>query len=215
MSSKYTTLVGLSGCHGTGKTTVLNALKARGLSVVEGSLARIAQAKLGIKTVTEAPSLLDALQLQFEIFYAMADRDRDILRNSDAEIVFVDRSPVDVYGYTHLWLMENAKALAELPIKEYERISDEARHLFAKLEQHGRDTYNHIIVFPLRDEIPFVAENNRANIQSRNYTATLMAYAGDLIEYHRDSRADVYQLKKLDVEERVDEILARVKRYGT
>lgn len=149
-------VVGLSGTHGTGKSTILSGVKSHSLAVRETSLSRTAQAELGWETLEEAgKSESNMWALQEAILSAMSQRDSAIC--STGEITLVDRTPADVWAYTHMWCVRLG-----INVEEYRRAQQFKESCFNMLQ-----LYATVIVVPPIDSIPFIAEANRADLPSR------------------------------------------------
>lgn len=150
-------IVTICGTHGTGKSTVIKEAIARGIPVSDAQLARSAQAKLGWDKLSRAEESLENMwELQKAILHAMLDRDAELAASS--EITIVERSPADAWAYTEMWLTRHG-------VDPY---ADPEAAIYRKtLESHARSAYLSFIILPMRDEIPFVEEPNRADLASR------------------------------------------------
>lgn len=149
-------VVGVVGAHCTGKSTIIQAVKAIGQTVDESQLSRAAQAALGWASLKPAQESQENMwELQDAILEAMKQRDDRI--NNSKIVTLVDRSPADVWGYTRLWMTR----LGEDKINQLKRRS----YLLKCLEM--ADNYRSQIIIPIRDEIHFVEEPNRADAESR------------------------------------------------
>lgn len=152
-------LVGLCGAHGTGKSTILQAVKELGYQVDETQLSRTAQKALGWSSLAEAQKSEDHMwALQDAVLEAMYDRDQRILESKIPTLV--DRTPADVWGYLCLWV----KRLNEEV--DWDRVSfykQQCRDMAARYSRH--------IIVPIREEIKFVTESNRADEESREFLA--------------------------------------------
>ena len=154
-------IYGLTGTHGTGKTTLLNAVKKRGISVNEAQLSRTAQAKLGWDKLSYAQDSLENMWLlQNAILFAMLDRDEALSNLVLDGPVIVDRTPADAWAYTAMWLTRHG----------IDPLYDPEATIYRKtLESHARNYYRGFIFLPMRAEIPFVEEPNRADLKSRAF----------------------------------------------
>lgn len=170
-------LVGFTGCHGTGKTTVLKELEQLGYSTRAQSLSRAAQAKLNLSVGAGNLDIHQAVTLQCAIADALITRDTNILHEREqykGGVVFADRSPIDVIGYNRLWVHENKEKLDALDESERSTILSVMDSLNMKLRQHVCTSYAGIVFFPIREEIPFVAESGRLTEETRYLTHDLM-----------------------------------------
>lgn len=149
-------IYGLTGAHGTGKSTIIKGVKEFGVNVVESSLSRIAQAQLGWNDLSPAEESEENMwTFQTKILEAMFDRDIAILESR--ELTLVDRTPADVWGYVSLWSSKIGK-VDETRAKVFK---GQCRALAAK--------YTEFIFVPISEHIPFVAEPNRAGIDTRDF----------------------------------------------
>jgi hypothetical protein len=149
-------IVALCGSHGTGKSTVIKEAIARGIKVSDAQLSRTAQAKLGWETLTRAQDSLENMWLlQNAVVHAMLERDEAL---DSEELNVVERSPADAWAYTRMWLTRHGID----PYRDPEAI------IYRKtLETHAKMAYDAFVIIPIREEIPFVEEPNRADLASR------------------------------------------------
>jgi AAA domain-containing protein len=149
-------IVGLCGTHGTGKSTILQGVKAAGYNVIETSLSREAQKQLGWSTLSEAEKSEENMwMLQECIRFAMFNRDMAI--NRSKVVTLVERTPADVWAYTAMW----CKRLDIDPFDNWH-----AKMYRARCQAMARE-YAVFLQVPVAEEIPFVAEPNRADLPSR------------------------------------------------
>lgn len=186
-------VVGLCGAHGTGKSTILRGVKAAGYKVDETQISREAQKLLGwdnLSVVEKNPT--NIWLLQDAVLQAMFDRDDRI--NKSGEITLVDRTPADIWGYTMLWLMRLDVIGPENREREaaYRR---QCRHLASKYAKH--------IVVPIKDEVAFVAEVNRADAKSREFHAQ---HVMNFIAGHLDKHV----VESISKEDRVKEVIGQL-----
>lgn len=153
-------LIGLTGAHGTGKSTILKGVKPFGVNTIESSLSRNAQTRLGWENLKPAEESEDRMwQLQEAILAAMNDRDEDVL--GSFKFTLVDRTPADVWSYVDLWctrLTANGIKVDEAHKRDFQR---RCRTMASR--------YSHHIIVPISDEVPFIAEHNRADLAGRDY----------------------------------------------
>jgi predicted ATPase len=150
-------VIGLCGTHGTGKSTVIQGLKNAGIPVNDAQLSRTAQKMLGWDSLAPVKeSVENVWKLQDAILSAMYDRDTQI--NQSGVHTIVDRTPADVAAYTLLWLFKLDYIGPENRYR-YDTFRGQCRNLASK--------YSHYIYFPIREEIPFVAEARRADGEDR------------------------------------------------
>lgn len=152
-------IIGLSGAHGTGKSTIAKDLAESGQRVDHTQLSRTAQAQLGWDTVDRVKDdIASALTLQEMICDAMKSRDESLMKQTpDSEFTVVERSPADVWAYTQLWCKYHNVDKFFNPI---------AIRIRAKCMEMLKN-YAGIIEVPINDSIPFVKEANRAGEDTR------------------------------------------------
>lgn len=149
-------LLGLSGAHGTGKSTIIRGVKEFGVNVIESSLARNAQALLGWKDLKPAEESEEKMwEFQYAILDAMSLRDQTVLESR--QYTLVDRTPADVWGYVALWSHRLGGA-NKLRLWDF---NNKCKNMAAVYDQH--------IVVPISEAIPFVAEPGRADEASREF----------------------------------------------
>jgi predicted ATPase len=184
-------VIGLCGTHGTGKSTVIKGLKEAGIPVDESQLSRAAQKMLGWDSLARVQeSSENVWMLQDAILAAMYDRDKRI--NDTKIVTIVDRTPADVAAYTLLWLFK------------LDHIGQENRHRYDTFRGMCRAmarNYARHILFPIRAEIPFVAEAQRANAEDRElHDKHIRNFLVGSAHHH--------ELETLTPEDRVNEIIS-------
>lgn len=153
-------VVGLSGTHGTGKSSIIQGVKGLGYTVNESQLSRAAQKELGWDKLSHAEESIENMwMLQDAILGAMYDRDFAI--SESKELTFVERTPADVWAYTAMWC-------ERLDIDIH---SSRARLYRAQCQQLMHDHYAYFIYVPMTDAVPFKEEPNRADLKSRVFVA--------------------------------------------
>lgn len=190
-------VVGLCGSHGTGKSTILQAIKRVGIPVDESTLSRTAQASLGWENLKPAQESQENMwELQDAILEALVARDRKI--NESKIVTLVDRTPADVWGYVQLWMDRLEKKGETIDLRH-------RRRYFGKITE-AAENYRCQIYVPIRDEIAFVEEPNRADVQSRLFHATAVEDFLTTFGYRHDV------VKALEVDNRVIEVSHYMKR---
>lgn len=152
-------IIGLSGTHGTGKSTILQGVKAAGFKMDESQLSRTAQKNLGWSSLSIVEESVDNMwALQDAIIHALEERDLKI--QISEQYTLVERTPADLWAYTSLWCHR-------LGIDEQ---TDE-RAVTYKMRCHelAQKYYARVMVVTPNAAIPFVAEPNRADIASRKH----------------------------------------------
>lgn len=185
-------IIGVSGAHGTGKTTVLNAIEQMeigNVTVDAFSVARHVQEeyKVPLSEIVADPAAVPTFQ--DKIVQTMVERAgslRKWYKTQDA-FMFVDRSPVDTYAYAKIWL-QGKQGYADW-LTQYE----------TKCAQALR-AYDLIILVPPR-EFEFVAESKRASKE------TQMAHHTECVEFLNTHGINVHTVESLDVGARCNEFL--------
>lgn len=190
---------GLAGVHGTGKTTIINALKEMGILVEAESISRKVQAILGWTSLKEAgESEANMWKLQDAIFGYMVERDKMV--NERGIPTVVDRTFTDVWAYTSLWI-------SRMQAKEIGFDQFRANEYRVKC-QGATSRYKTTIMVPLRPEIPFVAEPGREEEGSRELTEVFMHM------FNEKLKIPVLKLTALSVEDRVEQVLSAMRLDG-
>lgn len=151
-------IIGLCGTHGTGKSTIINGIKDLGYTVNQATLARTAQKALGWDSLSKAQeSKQNMWDLQYAIIEAMYDRDEQALGLN--EIVMVERTPADMWAYTEMW----CRRLLIDPVTDPEAMS------YKRACRSIAQNYCQFLYVPVSDAVKFVAEPNRADLESRQF----------------------------------------------
>ena len=149
-------LMGLTGAHGTGKSTIIQGVGEFGVQTIQSSLSRTAQATLGWDSPARAGDSEENMwQFQEAILGAMYDRDMSIL--GDNTLTLVDRTPADVWGYVSLW----SHRLGGADPAHLKDFKNRCRVMASRYTAH--------IIVPIHDDVPFVEEQGRADIDSRDF----------------------------------------------
>ena len=149
-------IVGLSGTHGTGKTTIVQGVKDAGFPVSEAQLARTAQAQLGwdtLKRVEESEENMWALQHAILDALEVRDENYSLIK----QVTLVERTPADLWAYTETWCFR----LGINPVFNPKAVEYKDRLLSAC------QRYDLFLVVKPHAVIPFVEEPNRADLASR------------------------------------------------
>lgn len=157
-------IVGLCGTHGTGKSTIVQGVKALGYHVNESQLSRAAQKELGWESLSIAQeSEHNMWLLQEAILGAMYDRDTEIAKTKN--VTLVERTPADVWAYTVMW----CNRLNINPLSNRQAISYK-RRCYMMAEKYAK-----FIEIKIAEQIPFVKEANRADLESRQFVSDEIA----------------------------------------
>ena len=155
-------IVGISGTHGTGKSTIMDALIASVQSVDRSQISRSAQKALGWATLKDATSTVESvIQFQEAVLEAMYDRDYKILTSGINTHVFVERTPADVYSYACWWITQQHKCTEPEVVNWLSMYKQRCRVMQAK--------YLTTVIVQPHPNIPFVADPNRATLENREF----------------------------------------------
>ena len=191
--------IALTGSHCVGKTTLVEALKEKGFVVDERSLSREAQKALDWEDLSKAKeSEKDMWELQEAILDAMKVQVSEI--NLSQVPTIVTRGPADIWAYTNLWTskLDLQRGFESQPmLNRLLAYREECKILLLN--------YKEQIFVPIRKEIPYVAEKNRADEESRDRVDFLIQ------NFLFEEGNQRYRLSSLSVEDRVTEVSARVR----
>lgn len=191
-------IIGFSGTHNTGKSTVLQhiaALNNPRIVVDTFSISRSVQADYG-KPLSEIMSNPDNV-LGYQTLVLM--RKRSHLQNlrvmypGDDVLILTDRTPIDINAYTRLWLNQN-------------KITNATDWLTSYTSACKADSlvYDSILFFPPRKEIKFVAESGRASQETQRELHNLCK------DFIRKQGLSVTYVKPVSLDARVAYILNHI-----
>lgn len=187
-------LYGISGTHGTGKSSLLSGIEhLEPITAYKNSLARDAQVALGWSDLSPAEKSAENMwALQNAILKELINRDNDLVATGGDWIV--ERTPADLYAYTYWWCFKNGIRSPEThqPFMEY----------LSKLLDHSRKIkYNLVFFVPQCETVPFVPEPRRASLESRNFVEDKILEYLDLA-----SHTPYYRIMNSSVFDRLDEM---------
>lgn len=190
-------IVGVSGAHGTGKTTVLRALEQMEIGDVRVdafSVARHMQKEyvMPLADIVADPPRFP--EFQDKIVYTMVDRVGTLRKwyKSQDDIMFIDQTPVDAYAAARIWLTDNP-VYAEW-VELYE----------ARCAQALR-AYDLILLVPPRT---FVEDTGREGLE------TQAVHHSHCVEFLRKHGLSVHVVCTLSVGDRCNEFLIAAGRVG-
>lgn len=158
-------VIGLSGAQGGGKSTLLEALKARGWQVDDFKVSRAVQAQLGwdrLDTVLESPETMK--RFQEEVLRQKLARDRELRWGGSPGTILTERTFADICAYTTYWTWELVDArqwtLAEGAawLHDYTKECVEAQ----------KQCYDGVILLPYMSHVAWSQDPNRASRSSVN-----------------------------------------------
>lgn len=157
-----TMIAGISGTHGTGKSTIMDALIRAQQSVDRSQISRAAQAALGWATLKDATETVEStIEFQEAVLNAMYDRDIKLLEAGINTTVFVERTPADVFSYAKWWIIREHECTNENVLAWLEGYKRRCRAMQSQY-------LTTVIVRPCA-QIPFVPDPNRASLMNREF----------------------------------------------
>ena len=183
-------IIGFTGTHGTGKSTVLGKLRERLHPVDERSISRLTQEEFGWDAPEIAYSSVENMW-RFQERILMKIAQRDLFDHAHALYVYVDRTPCEVWAYTAAWAQQLGIPEDNQRLKEYRRACVALAN-----------KYLGIVYFPVSADIPFVYEQGRSTVESREFVdLAILKLMHDL-----DSSVHTEVVESTDVAGRVVEI---------
>ena len=169
-------IIGISGTHGVGKSTLINGLKEQGVSINEMSISRMAQKKFGYSTLTEAHSdPIKSFQFQQELLNLMYIRDYFIKfdgNHKNINFVVVERTPLDLIAYAYLWDSKLGYNKKELETYVQTCIN------------YLQNYYSGVINLHPHENIKFEPDPNRGSLEYRYYIEEkINEYINDKIDF--------------------------------
>jgi nicotinamide riboside kinase len=150
-------LIGLTGSHGTGKSTIIRNLKGS-IPVDERLISREVQKKLGWDDLERVKDFQDVMwTYQDSILDLMGER----LEDSSESVLLVDRTPADAQAYARLWC--DSFGVNWLTSQKAADYSERCARQCLK--------YHNFIYLPIEPDINFKAEKNRATLESQETVA--------------------------------------------
>lgn len=194
-------LAGLSGAHGTGKTTVIDYIQndvvyheKMHVKIDDFKVSRTILAEMGL-TLDQATATAElAMEYQTKVLQRKIDHDSRFTKYEVFGIsptwVF-DRSVADIYAYTRLWTEKNGISL----------------EWFAEFEQKcvaAMALYDIILLFPI-GKFDFVDDGIRAKLETQ---ATIAKYIEEFVVAHAKK---YHVIESTSVDLRAHEILRTIK----
>ena len=154
----YPYVVGISGTHGTGKSSVFNALAqlhSPPYNLDRTQLSRSAQKALGWSSLSVAQESEDNVwALQNKVLESLVERDERIINSR--LITLVERTPLDVWAYMVMWCKKLSIDIQSDRVQEFRDRCISAIN-----------SYSHIAIIPISDTIPFVFDPARGPEDAR------------------------------------------------
>ncbi len=186
-------IVGISGAHGTGKSTILaelSLLEPRNIIVDDFKVSRTVLKELGL-TLEQATSTIESTKkYQSIVLEKKIKTDRAFSYDTvyQNKTVFVDRTLADVYAYTRHWYEQNN--IDKEWFAAYEK----------KCADHVNEIYENVIILPT-GKIPFVADGVRPDFSIQEKIA-------EYVNYFAEKYIERYvTLEEVSIEDRVNKFI--------
>lgn len=155
-------IIGISGTHGTGKSTIMGALSKANQSVDRSQISRSAQTALGWATLKDATKTVNStIEFQEAVLNAMYDRDHAIIKIGKQSAVFVERTPADVFSYANWWITQEHKCTDSSVLSWLAGYKARCRFM--------QSLYHTTVIVRPHEQIPFVPDPNRATLDNREF----------------------------------------------
>ena len=149
-------IIGVSGTHGTGKSTLLHDAEEAGIEIYKSQISRSVQKKLGWDSLDRIQDSEDNLwDFQFAVLEALVERDREI--NALGVLTLAERTPADLWAYTKIWCSK----MGIDPVR-----NPTARDYYIECKS-AACKYNSFILVKMHDDIPFEQDPHRAKLDTR------------------------------------------------
>lgn len=187
-------VIGFSGAHSTGKSTVINCIATSTNSLILSDtfqVSRTVQEELGL-TLDEITSDIELMKpFQSKLLSVKAIHDLSLRDSINPGFICVDRTPADMYAYAKIWIENHP--LGSLT-KNQEWLEDYKVSCAAQMS-----IYSCIAYFPI-DGIPFVYDPKRASLETRERHDKLC------LEFLSINKSPVYTMSFGSSEQRTDDL---------
>lgn len=198
-----TKIIGFTGSHATGKSTLLEELrrafaKSDEVIVDTFSVPRASQAQLypGMALADIVSNLDRVTALQNLVVNKKSEHlARLAAENPHAQYILTDRSPIDFIAYTWLWLAQT-HAHTDLSHATQLWLNAYVQECLIDVQQG----YHAVVYFPA-NRFAFVSEDNRGSAESQTHHDALITKALAMLE-----KTEVVTLDSLSVAERLVEV---------
>ena len=205
-------IIGLTGAHGSGKTTTLSELERRGYTVDPFKVSRTVQQKRGWSDLSQAlTSFEEMYQFQIDILETKYAHDLKLKNEGHGSFVLVERTFLDIYAYASYWTWEFHSFNSQIVSPFADRIDFETATKFLmwfrnKCEQAQIEIYAGVCLLPRMSHIQFAEDPNRA---SKEVSANITFETMEHLAHHINSpkiQVPTYKMSGKTVAERADEI---------
>lgn len=187
-------IFGLSGTHGTGKSTIVAGVKEVGLSTKEVQISRSVQAQLGWDSLERVKdSVADMWQFQDAILATMYDRDRSI-NDAQGKITLVERTPIDAWAYAVAWCHHY----------KINVMVDKKACYYKQQCNSMLNEYNTVMVIPAIKEVLFEEDVHRAKLDNRKLVENTIS------NYIEEKRVNHYLLSSISKQDRINETVSLI-----
>lgn len=200
MHVKHPFVIGISGTHGTGKSSIFDALAFTSVppfNVDRTQLSRSAQKNLGWDSLSVAgTSIENAWALQDSVIDALIRRDEAIVQSE--KITVVERSPLDVWAYMLMWCEK----------LDIDPSSDRVQEFKTKCIDATK-RYSHIAIVPASPEVPFKFDPHRGDEKFRqSVEEDILRLALEILDVnnHYDNYVSFTFVKQVSIRDRALEI---------
>lgn len=156
-------VVGLSGSHGGGKSTLLRELQQRGWQVDDFRVSRAVQQQLGwdsLQRVLDSPETMK--QFQDEVFRQKLERDTKLKMEEPSNIIILtERTFADIWAYTSKWTW----TFYERGEMTFDECIQFMITFTAKCVDAQNSIYSGILLLPLMNHIQWEDDTHRASKQ--------------------------------------------------
>jgi nicotinamide riboside kinase len=186
-----TKLIGVSGAHGTGKTSTIERMSKHqheNITIDHFKISRriLASLKMSLEEATATAELTKVYQQAVLDLKISRDKLYSHAPNSNYSVV-VDRSIADIYAYTRLWCEKN-----NVDKQWFDKFESECIRAIS--------AYDLILLFPA-NKFPFVDDGIRAKEDTQSIISEY------IFNFAQTYAKQVAVIEMIDVDDRVNEIL--------
>lgn len=211
MRVKFPLVIGVSGTHGTGKSSIFDALAFLSVppfNLNRTQISRTAQRNLGWDSLARAgDSIENVWALQDSALTSMIQRDQEI--TDSGLITVVERSPLDVWAYMLMWCEKLSIDVRSDRVEEYKQRCIEATK-----------RYSNIVIIPAVPEVPFKFDPHRGAEQFRaSVEDDILRLALEILDVNSKHGGDptdvrISYIKKITIRDRAEEVKTVIKQAG-
>lgn len=204
-------IVGISGAHGAGKTSILTELAKRGYTVDDFKVSRHVQKERGWSNLNESLASFQTMyEFQIDILKAKRNRDLQLKQEGQGSIILTERTFLDVYAYTAYWTWEFCSFASPTSMLNDPISFDTATRFLMwfrnECEKAQAEIYSGVCLLPLMPHIPHENDPHRA---SRAVSPTMVYETMDVLSKamnHPKIQVPVLELSADTIDERADQV---------